>query len=43
MAIAKKEALKDRTSSGHITNLKQYIMETFDICGATTALLPLAK
>jgi hypothetical protein len=31
MATAKKEALKDRASSGHITNLKQSILETFDI------------
>jgi hypothetical protein len=31
MASAKKEALEDGRSSGHITNLKQSIFETFDI------------
>jgi hypothetical protein len=31
MAAAKKEALEDGASSGHITNLKQSILETFDI------------
>jgi hypothetical protein len=34
MAAAKKEALEADGSSGHITNLKQSILETFDINGA---------
>jgi hypothetical protein len=39
MAAAKKEKkpIKTGTSSGHITNLKQSILETFDIHGFTPA------
>jgi hypothetical protein len=33
MATAKKKPIKTGTSSGHITNLKQSILETFDIHG----------
>jgi hypothetical protein len=33
MAAAKKEPWKTSTSSGHITNLRQSILETFDIYG----------
>jgi hypothetical protein len=31
MAAAKKKPIKTGASSGHITNLKQSILETFDI------------
>jgi hypothetical protein len=33
MAAEKKKPLKTGTSSGHITNLKQSILETLDIYG----------
>jgi hypothetical protein len=33
MAGAKKKPIKTGASSGHITNLKQSILETFDIYG----------
>jgi len=35
MATAKKKPLKTGTSSGYITNLKQSILENFDIYGHT--------
>jgi hypothetical protein len=31
MAVAKKKPIKTSASSGHITNLKQSILDTFDI------------
>jgi hypothetical protein len=34
MAAAKKKLWKIGASSGHITNLKQSILETFDIYGS---------
>jgi len=36
MATAKKKPGKTGASSGHITNLKQYILETFDIYAVAT-------
>ncbi len=33
MAAAKKKPIETSASSGHITNLKQFILETFDIYG----------
>jgi hypothetical protein len=35
MAAAKKKPIKTGASRGHITNLKQSILETFDIYGRT--------
>jgi hypothetical protein len=35
MATAEKKPIMTGTSSGHITNLKQSILETFDIYGKT--------
>jgi hypothetical protein len=36
MASAKKKHIKTGASSGHITNLKQSILETFDIYGSAS-------
>ncbi len=36
MAAAKKKPIKTGPNSGHITNLKQSILETFDIYGFCT-------
>ncbi len=36
MAAAKKNPWKTGASSGHITNLKQSILETFDIYGCNS-------
>jgi hypothetical protein len=36
MAAEKNKPIKTGTCSGHITNLKQSILETFDIYGQTT-------
>jgi hypothetical protein len=37
MATAKKKPIKAGASSGHITNLKQSILETFDIYEKSTS------
>ncbi len=37
MAAAKKKPIKTGASSGHLTNLEQSILETYDIYGPLTA------